>query len=224
MPSSISTRFECEKPEHVTIPLSVTVRDSASCNRNGAHSMSTLRIVAAISSLLIAAAPVLAASDYLLQLDTVDGEGKVPQNIEVESFSWGVSNSASAPTDGGAGAGKVNVQDLSVTSVQAPRDASSGMATGKRAAPVIAAAGPTQAVAPAPKVGDVATFTVLIRESPSKSSTGKVGACATGTHFPHAVIVAQGRRYEFSDVVVTSCTVADGLTKKDFKGHVTLMK
>lgn len=186
--------------------------------------MSTLRIVAAVSSLLMAATPVLAASDYLLQLDTVSGEGKAPQNIEVESFSWGVSNSASAPTGGGAGAGKVNVQDLSVTSVKAPRDASSGMATGKRAAPVIGATGPADAVAAAPKVGDIATFTVLIRESPSKSSTGRGGACATGTHFPYAVIVAQGKRYEFADVVVTSCTVAEGLTRKDFKGHVTLMK
>lgn len=185
--------------------------------------MSTLRTVAALSLLLMAVAPVLAASDYLLQLDTVTGEGKAPQNIEVESFSWGVSNSASAPAVG-AGTGKVNVQDLSVSSVKAPRDASSGMVTGKRAAPVTSAAGPMDAVGPEPKVGDVATFTVLVRESPSKSSTGKSGACASGTHFPKAVVVSQGKRYEFSDVFVTSCTVADGLARKEFKGHVTLLK
>ncbi len=191
--------------------------------------MSTLRILAAVSSLLMAAAPALAASDYLLQLDPVKGEGKdaaAPQTIEVESFSWGVSNASSASMGGGAGAGKVNMQDLSVTSVQSPRDVSTGMASGKRTAAVAgtAADGQTAAVAAAPKVGDVATFTVLIRESPSKASLGKTGACATGTHFPHAVIVAKGQRYELSDVVETSCTVSDGLSKKDFKGHVTLMK
>jgi len=188
--------------------------------------MSTLRIFAAVSSLLMATPPALAASDYLLQLDPVKGEGKdaaAPQTIEVESFSWGASNAGAAATGSGAGAGKVNVQDLSMTSVQAPRDVSTGMASGKRAAAV---AGDAQAAAvvAAPKVGDVATFTVLTRESPTKVSTGKAGACATGTHFPHAVIVAKGQRYEFSDVVVTSCAVTDGQMKKEFKGHVTLLK
>jgi hypothetical protein len=191
--------------------------------------MSTLRIFAAVSSLLMATTPALAASDYLLQLDPVKGEGKdaaAPQTIEVESFSWGASNAGAAATGSGAGAGKVNVQDLSMTSVQAPRDVSTGMASGKRAAAVAGAAGDEQAAAvvAAPKVGDVATFTVLTRESPTKVSTGKAGACATGTHFPHAVIVAKGQRYEFSDVVVTSCAVTDGQMKKEFKGHVTLLK
>jgi hypothetical protein len=99
------------------------------------------------------------------------------------------------------------------------------MATGKRAAPVADAAvdGRTDAMA-APKVGDVATFTVAVRESPSKASLGRTDACATGQHFPHAVVVARGQRYEFSDVIVTSCTVVDGLSRKEFKGHVTLMK
>jgi type VI protein secretion system component Hcp len=194
---------------------------------------------AAAASLLMAAGPAMAASDYLLQLDGVNGDGQdrtASQTIEVDSFSWGVSRPGSAKTSPGGGAGKVNVQDLSMTKVNvqdlsmtsahAPRDASSGMATGKRAAPVADADGDghTDAVAAAPKVGDVATFTVVTRESPSKSSTGKTGACATGTHFPHAVIVARGQRYEFSDVVVTSCTVVDGQRKKDYRGHVTLMK
>ena len=87
--------------------------------------MSTLRIFAAVSSLLMAASPAFAASDYLLQLDPVKGESMetaAPQNIEVESFSWGASNPSSAATGSGAGAGKVNVQDLSVMKA-APRDA-----------------------------------------------------------------------------------------------------
>lgn len=186
--------------------------------------MSTLRIVASVTSLLMAAAPAMAASDYLLQLDPVKGEGKdvaAPQSIEVDSFSWGVSNSSTTPPS--SSAGKVNMQDLSVMAA-APRESSTGVATGKRAAPAADTAVAATPVAAAPKVGDAATFTVMVRESPSKASLGKSGACASGTHYPHAVVVAQGTRYEFSDVVVTSCTVSDGLMKKEFKGHVTLMK
>ena len=100
----------------------------------------------------------------------------------------------------------------------------SGMASGKRTAPVASADGEAVAAVPAPKVGDVATFTVAVRESPSKSSTGRAGDCVKGTHFPHAVIVAKGQRYELSDVVLTSCTADGALMKKEFKGHVTLLK
>ena len=188
--------------------------------------MNTLRIIAAVSSLLMVTAPALAASDYLLQLDPVKGEGKdtaAPQSIEIDSFSWGTSNAGTAATGSGAGAGKVNVQDLSVMKARAPRDVSTGMASGKRVAPEAVADGQPAAAVAAPKVGDVATFTVVTRESPS-ASAGKAGACATGTHFPHAVIVARGQRFEFTDVVETSCTVADGQTRKNYTGHVTLMK
>jgi hypothetical protein len=183
--------------------------------------MSTLRIIAAVSSLLVVTAPALAASDYLLQLDTVKGEATAAtQSIEVESFSWGTSNAGTAAQS--RGGGKVNVQDISMTKARVPRDASTGMASGKRAAPEAAADGQT-AVAP-PKVGDVASFAVVIRESPTKSSTGKSGGCATGKHFSNAVLVARGQRYELADVVETSCTVADGQIKKNYTGHVTLMK
>ena len=187
--------------------------------------MSTFRMIAAVSSLLLATTPALAASDYLLQLDPVQGQGQdaaAPQSIEVESFSWGASNAGAMATGGGSG--KVNVQDISMTKARAPRDAGSGMATGKRAAPDAVADVQPVAAAAVPSVGDVASFTVLIRESPTKGSTGKAAACAKGTHFPHAVLVARGQRYEFSDLVETSCTVADGQVKKNYTGHVTLMK
>ncbi len=187
--------------------------------------MRTLRIIAAVSSLLMVAAPAGASSDYLLQLDPVKGEGMAkaaPQTIEVESFSWGTSNPAVASARGGAG--RANMQDLSVTSAVAPRDAASGMATGKQVAPVAEAAAVPGSAADGPKVGDVASFTVMVRESPTKSSTGKGGGCGGGTHFTNAVLVVQGKRYELSDVVLTSCTVGDGAMKKDFTGHVTLMK
>ena len=58
------------------------------------------------------------AVDMFLNLDGVKGESKDKahtQEIDILSWSWGMSNSGSAHVDGGAGSGKVSVQDLSVT-------------------------------------------------------------------------------------------------------------
>jgi type VI secretion system secreted protein Hcp len=55
-------------------------------------------------------------ADYFLKIDGVDGEStdsKHKGEIEIESFSWGVTNNASAAhSGGGGGAGKVSVQDF----------------------------------------------------------------------------------------------------------------
>jgi hypothetical protein len=188
--------------------------------------MSKIHVAAIVSSLLLSTAPAFAASDYLLQLDPVKGQGQdaaAPQSIQVESFSWGASNPGVAASSAAAAAGKVNVQDISMTRSKAPRDAATGMASGKRVATEVAADGQLATAGVPPRVGDVAVFTVMIRESPSKPAD-QAGACATGVHFPHAVIVARGERYEFTDLVETSCTVVDGKTRKDFTGHVTLIK
>lgn len=59
-----------------------------------------------------------AASDYFLKIEGVDGEStdaKHRNEIDIQSFSWGMSNSGSASTGGGAGAGKVSFSDISVT-------------------------------------------------------------------------------------------------------------
>jgi type VI secretion system secreted protein Hcp len=58
------------------------------------------------------------AVDMFLKLDGVDGESKDKKHtkeIDVLAWSWGMANSGSAHVGGGAGAGKVNVQDVSVT-------------------------------------------------------------------------------------------------------------
>jgi type VI secretion system secreted protein Hcp len=58
------------------------------------------------------------AVDMFLKLDGVKGESKDQahtQEIDVLSWSSGMSNSGSAHQGGGAGSGKVSVQDLSVT-------------------------------------------------------------------------------------------------------------
>jgi type VI secretion system secreted protein Hcp len=58
------------------------------------------------------------AVDMFIKIDSIDGEAqdsKHKKEIDVISWSWGLSNVGSAHSGGGAGAGKVNVQDLSFT-------------------------------------------------------------------------------------------------------------
>jgi type VI secretion system secreted protein Hcp len=57
------------------------------------------------------------AVDMFLKLDGLNGESKDKvhtKEIDILSWSWGMSNSGSAHVGGGIGAGKVNVQDLCV--------------------------------------------------------------------------------------------------------------
>ena len=65
------------------------------------------------------------AYDAFLKLDDVDGEVQESQFekwIEVDSFSWGVSQTGTSASGGGGGAGKVSFQDLHITK---PTDKSS---------------------------------------------------------------------------------------------------
>ena len=58
------------------------------------------------------------AVDMFMKIDAVDGEAqdsKYKKAIDVLSWTWGMSNSGSAHVGGGAGAGKVNVHDLTFT-------------------------------------------------------------------------------------------------------------
>ena len=58
------------------------------------------------------------AMDMFIKIGDLKGESrdaKHKEEIDLLAWSWGVSNSGSAHTGGGAGAGKANVQDLSFT-------------------------------------------------------------------------------------------------------------
>jgi type VI secretion system secreted protein Hcp len=55
------------------------------------------------------------AVDYLLKIDGIKGDSNQKGQegaIEIESFSWGASNPATAALGGGGGAGKVSFQDV----------------------------------------------------------------------------------------------------------------
>ena len=57
----------------------------------------------------------MAAVDYFLKIDGIDGEStdsKHKGEIDVESFSWGETNSGTHAGGGGGGAGKVAMQDF----------------------------------------------------------------------------------------------------------------
>jgi len=157
-----------------------------------------------------------------LQIGGAKGD-VAPAPVSVESFSWGVHQSGAGATGSGKlSGGKANVQDFSMTSAQ-PRDVSTAMATGRGAAPA-AAAGADASVEATPRVGDVADFTVVTRESPSKGTDAAARDCVKGKHFPSAVLTGQGKRVELTDVEVTSCASADGARTTGYRGHVTLMK
>ena len=49
------------------------------------------------------------------RMSSSDGNTTAPSTIEISSFSWGVSNSSSMGKGSGMGAGKVSMQDMSVT-------------------------------------------------------------------------------------------------------------
>jgi type VI secretion system secreted protein Hcp len=58
------------------------------------------------------------AVDIFLKINGVDGESsddKHKKEIDILAWNWGMTNSGSAHVGGGAGSGKVNVHDLSVT-------------------------------------------------------------------------------------------------------------
>jgi len=88
------------------------------------------------------------AVDMYLKIDTIDGETTdkefgAKKAHDILAWSWGVSNSGTAHMGGGAGAGKANFQDLSVT-----------------------------------KYVDVGSHALLL-------------GCATGEHFPKAVLTVR---------------------------------
>ena len=60
----------------------------------------------------------MATVDYFLKIDGIAGESrddKQKDEIEIESFSWGETQTGSFAVGGGAGAGKVSIQDFYFT-------------------------------------------------------------------------------------------------------------
>ena len=60
----------------------------------------------------------MATTDFFLKIDTIEGEstdGKHKGEIDLESWSWGATQSGGSAYGGGGGAGKVSMQDFHFT-------------------------------------------------------------------------------------------------------------
>jgi type VI secretion system secreted protein Hcp len=58
------------------------------------------------------------AVDFLLKIDGIKGESQIDKHkdeVDVLAWSWGMTQTGTMHVGGGGGAGKVNVQDISVT-------------------------------------------------------------------------------------------------------------
>lgn len=205
-------------------------------------------ILSAGTLLLSASIARAAATDYLLEIEGLAGESSAPvTTLPLESWSFGASQTG-MHGGGGGGAGKVAVSP----GVVSPRDVASGQASGKRVAvsDVDGDGAPEVASSSAqPAVGQVHTFTVMVRESPTRASTGRESptrrsqgatavreaaapsvnplarACATGQHISKATLRSANQTVTLSDVTVT-CPAASSGEKRvyEFRGHVTLIK
>lgn len=200
------------------------------------------------------AAPALAASDYYLVIDGVEGEATTA--IEVQSWSWGTSNSGAAARDSGPRVtasqntqslresptrgtltASQNSQELreSPTRASTGRDVSRGQSTGQRSAGgVSVAAGDLDGDGRADltnlaTLDEVGGFTLTLAPGPPETRA----MCVSGKHIKHAHLVGPQGVIDFEDLVISSCsggggaggmTMAVSGTAKEFKGHVTLLK
>jgi len=169
----------------------------------------TVLATVVVSGALLAATASLAASDYYIKIEGVEGEAtrSKPQTIELQSWSFGASNSA----------------------VVSPRDAASGLATGKRQhkPTMTMEAGATtssrEAVAE-PAAAEVRTVSFSVPEPGNDSTAELAKMCASGKHIKSAVLSSPSGRYQLQDAVITSCAVSGAERRYEFRGHVTLMK
>ncbi len=112
------------------------------------------------------------------------------------------------------------------TSIVSPRDAASGLPTGKRQHKPMTVISPesTDAKAAAPAAAEVQTLILVVPEPGNATSALLVRMCASGEHINKAVLTGPNLRYEMENVIVSSCAVSGNQRKIELKGHVTLMK
>jgi type VI protein secretion system component Hcp len=166
----------------------------------------TVLATVVVSGALLAATASLAASDFYIRFEGVDGEAtrSRPETIELQSWSFGASQ----------------------TAVVAPRDSASGLATGKRQHKPMTVITPeaTDARTAASAAGKIRTVTFAVPEPGNASTAQLTRLCASGKRIRSAVLSGPDGRYQMNDVVVSTCAVNGNERKYELKGHVTLMK
>lgn len=174
---------------------------------------SAQEVAATARSAAPAAAPTCSSSGTCSSADAVaafseshgsDGSTSPPATLEVASWSFGASNPTTPSSAMGGGR------------VSSPRDAASGLASGKRGSN--------------PRAGyDLATNnkrtamcgSAAACASPSSITLTMKGKdkgprCVSGTHFPTVVLTAGRASAQLSDAVITACDAAAGTVSLNF--------
>lgn len=171
----------------------------------------TLRF--AVIASLLAGSTAWASSDYLLQIENLKG-GAAAQNppaLEVMSFSFG----ASQP--GAVGNGSLSTGRMAPSN----RHQKTGHVTlmKREAAPDATPSAPVavgdvdgggMAGVMAPRSPGPGTVTLRMDGSPAQVAARQAGVCVQGKHFPSATLSGRGKTWVLSDVMVSSCAMADG--------------
>jgi len=136
------------------------------------------------AALAIAAVPAFAASDMFLQIPRSAGESST---VEVQSFSWGVSQHGAH--SGHAGSGRWKAPELNSCKTDVGGRSSGAAPSG---------AGCVSVVTP--------------RDAGSGQASGRKGwdGCVKGTHFASVTLTARGSSYTLGDATVDACS-ADGM-------------
>ena len=169
----------------------------------------TLRF--AVIASLLAGSTAWASSDYLLQIEDLKGEAATlrPPALEVMSFSFG----ASQP--GAVGNGSLSTGRMAPSS----HHQKTGHVTlmKREAAPdatpsVPVAVGDVDGMAGVmtPRSPGPGTVTLRMDGSPTQVAARQAGVCVQGKHFPSATLSGRGKTWVLSDVMVSSCAMADG--------------
>lgn len=161
----------------------------------------TLRAIQAAALAALAASGATAGDAYL-KLGDIKGETATSEKdhkkwIDIHSFSWGTTQAVGGvriATGDVDGDGRADA--AATTDVQAPRDSSSGMATGKRQHKPLTISKEMDKASP--KLAQPSA-------KGSMSFRGQVTGCAAGTTYPSATLKTAAYRYEMKNVVITSC-------------------
>lgn len=171
---------------------------------------------------LALSSPALAAADYYVEIDGVEGEAA--SSIEIESWSWGASNPAPAGQSANLNLSKSNINKVAPPGEPLPENGSLRVITPAKPSSAQAKASNLNSsrsnvyrqgpVAADPPPQPVETSNLNLSKSNinrQKPSADTVRICAVGKHFPRATLTGQSLRWELKEVIVTSCA-ADGMT------------
>lgn len=164
--------------------------------------------------------PALAATDYYLEIEGVEGEAA--KTIEIQSWSWGTSDATDRSAN--LNLSKSNINKVAPRDAPLPENGSLSVINAKTPASTQARAtnlntsrsnvtrqgSAVEGTPPKP----VETSNLNLSKSNidrQKPSGDTAPVCTAGKHYPRATLTGQSLRWELKNVMVSSCA-ADGMT------------